>query len=116
MKKPERSIIEKAIIKAFGNLSLASKALGVDRVTLYKWIEQEGLEQAVVEGRNTRLDFVESKLDQKIDSGDTTAIIFFLKTQGKSRGYVERQEVTGLNGQKLFEVTIVDGDSETENK
>ena len=62
MKKPEKSVIEKAIIKAFGNLSLASKSLGVDRVTLYKWIEQEGLEQAVVEGRNTRLDFVESKL------------------------------------------------------
>lgn len=116
MKKPEKSVIEKAIIKSFGNLSLASKALGVDRVTLYKWIEQEALEQAVIEGRNTRLDFVESKLDQKIDSGDTTAIIFFLKTQGKSRGYIERQEVTGLNGQKLFEVTIVDGDSETENK
>ena len=112
MKKPERSIIEKAIIKAFGNLSLASKALGVDRVTLYKWIEQEALEQAVIEGRNTRLDFVESKLDQKIDSGDTTAIIFFLKTQGKSRGYVERQEITGADGKKVFEVNIVDGDQQ----
>jgi hypothetical protein len=37
------------------------------------------------------------------------AIIFFLKTQGKSRGYVERQEVTGADGKKLFEVTIIDG-------
>jgi hypothetical protein len=82
--------------------------LQVDRVTLYKWIEQEGLEQAVIEGRNTRLDFVESKLDQKIDGGDTTAIIFFLKTQGKSRGYVERQELTGADGKKLFEVQILD--------
>ena len=108
MKKPERSVIEKAIVKAFGNLSAASKSLGVDRVSLYKWIEQDGLEQAVVEGRNSRLDFVEGKLDQKIDSGDTTAIIFFLKTQGKSRGYVERQEITGADGKKIFEVNIVD--------
>jgi len=109
MKKPETSVIEKAIVKAFGNLSTAARSLQVDRVTLYKWIEQESLEQAVIEGRNTRLDFVESKLDQKIDGGDTTAIIFFLKTQGKSRGYVERQEVTGADGKKLFEVTIIDG-------
>jgi hypothetical protein len=108
MKKPERSVIEKAIVKAFGNLSAASKSLGVDRHTLYSWIEQDGLEQAVVEGRNSRLDFVEGKLDQKIDSGDTTAIIFFLKTQGKSRGYVERQEITGADGKKIFEVNIVD--------
>ena len=109
MKKPDTSVIEKAIVKAFGNLSTAARSLQVDRVTLYKWIEQEGLAQAVIEGRNTRLDFVESKLDQKIDGGDTTAIIFFLKTQGKSRGYVERQEVTGADGKKLFEVTIIDG-------
>jgi hypothetical protein len=108
MKKPETSVIEKAIVKAFGNLSAASKSLGVDRHTIYKWIEEDGLEQAVIEGRNSRLDFVEGKLDQKIDSGDTTAIIFFLKTQGKSRGYVERQELTGADGKKLFEVKIVD--------
>jgi len=108
MKKPDRSVIEQAIVKAFGNLSAASKSLGVDRVSLYKWIEQDGLEQAVVEGRNSRLDFVEGKLDQKIDGGDTTAIIFFLKTQGKSRGYVERQEITGADGKKFFEVTILD--------
>lgn len=108
MKKPDTSVITKAIVKAFGNLSAASKSLGVDRVTLYKWIEQDGLEQAVIEGRNSRLDFVEGKLDQKIDGGDITAIIFFLKTQGKSRGYVERQEITGADGKKVFEVTIVD--------
>jgi len=108
MKKPDRSVIEQAIVKAFGNLSAASKSLGVDRVSLYKWIEQDGLEQAVIEGRNSRLDFVEGKLDQKIDGGDTTAIIFFLKTQGKSRGYVERQEITGADGKKFFEVTILD--------
>jgi len=108
MKKPDRPVIEKAIIKAFGNLSTAARSLQVDRHTIYNWIEQDGLQQAVIDGRNTRLDFVESKLDQKIDGGDTTAIIFFLKTQGKSRGYVERQELTGADGKKLFEVKIVD--------
>lgn len=59
---------------------------------MYKWIQEEGLEDAVIQGRNARLDFAESKLDQNINNGDTTAIIFLLKTLGKERGYVERQE------------------------
>jgi transposase len=108
MKKPDRSVIEKAIVKALGNLSTASKSLGVERATLYKWIEQEGLEEAVQEGRNRRLDFAESMLDKGMQEGNMTAVIFYLKTQGKSRGYVERQEITGADGKKVFEVKIVD--------
>lgn len=110
MKKPDRSIIKEAIVKAFGNLSTAAKSLQVERATLYAWIEAEGLEEAVMEGRNRRLDFAESMLDKGMKDGNMTAIIFYLKTQGKSRGYIERQEVTGADGKKLFEVTIVDGD------
>jgi len=108
MKKPDTSVIEKAIVKAFGNLSTAAKSLAVERPTLYRWIEQEGLEQAVIEGRNRRLDFAESMLDKGMQEGNMTAIIFYLKTQGKSRGYVERQELTGADGKKLFEVQILD--------
>lgn len=58
-----------------------------------KWIDEEDLKNAVIEGRNSRLDFAESKLDQNINNGDTTAIIFLLKTLGKDRGYVERKDI-----------------------
>ena len=108
MKKPDTSVIESSIVKAFGNLSTAAKSLQVERATLYRWIEQDGLEEAVQEGRNRRLDFAESMLDKGMQDGNMTAIIFYLKTQGKSRGYIERQEVTGADGKKLFEVTIID--------
>jgi hypothetical protein len=89
--------------------------LSVERATLYTWIQDEQLEQAVTDGRNSRIDFVESKLDQKINDGDTTAIIFFLKTQGKERGYVERREhdhTTG--GEPIFlpPLTFLDDDDE----
>jgi hypothetical protein len=63
------------------------------RNTLMKWIDEEDLKNAVIEGRNSRLDFAESKLDQNINNGDTTAIIFLLKTLGKDRGYVERKDI-----------------------
>jgi hypothetical protein len=63
------------------------------RNTLMKWIDEEYLKNAVIEGRNSRLDFAESKLDQNINNGDTTAIIFLLKTLGKDRGYVERKDI-----------------------
>ena len=70
--------------------------------------EDEELKEIMVEGRNARLDFVESKLDKKISDGDTTAIIFFLKTQGKERGYVERQEFNHQINQPIFQSLDID--------
>ena len=52
--------------------------------------------------REDALDYVESKLFELIDKGHPSAIIFFLKCQGKHRGYVERQEVTGRDGAEVI--------------
>lgn len=85
--------VRNAIIKEKGNLSNAAKRLGCVRKTVYNWIEKEPeLLTAVDEARDTALDFVENKLMEGIDKGNVTLIIFYLKTQGKGRGYVERIE------------------------
>ncbi len=39
------------------------------------------------------MDFAESQLYKQIKEGSTAATIFYLKTKGKKRGYIERQEI-----------------------
>ena len=86
--------------KAF-NISAACKAVGIDRRTYYRWLADSAFAQKVKDVMEERIDFVESKLFQKIKDGEITAIIFALKTLGKHRGYIERQELTGANGATL---------------
>lgn len=44
------------------------------------------------------LDLAETELLKAIRGGNMTAIIFYLKTKGKQRGYTERQEITTPDG------------------
>jgi len=43
------------------------------------------------------VDWVEEQLIDRIRNKDTVAMIFFLKCQGKHRGWVERQEHANAN-------------------
>jgi hypothetical protein len=95
--------IAEAIEEAHGNLSLASKNLGITRATIYKRIKADPkLQLAADNARETMLDHAESILYQKVLEGETIALFFFLKTQGKRRGFVERQEVTGPEGGRII--------------
>ena len=76
-----------------GIVSQASKRVGIDRTTPYRWrTEDKQFAKDMDEIQNVVLDFAESKLYELVDDKHPTAIIFLLKTKGKDRGYVERQE------------------------
>lgn len=78
---------------SLGIVSAACEVAGVSRKTYYRWIESDEEFAAKVEDMaDFQCDFVESKLLKKIEEGDTTAIIFYLKTKGKSRGYTTNPE------------------------
>lgn len=78
------------------NITEACNRIGIDRSTYYRWLENDpGFSRAVEEAREEKIDFIEDQLLERISSGDTTAIIFALKTLAKHRGYVERQEIVG---------------------
>lgn len=110
-----------------GNKTDISEALGVARKTLYEWLDKDSdLKEAVEAQEEANIDFTESKLFSRIEGyehpdvhisnyqgvvtetsltkhypPDPTSIIFFLKTRAKHRGYIERQEVTGKDGEPL---------------
>ena len=56
------------------------------------------MKRAVEHARGEVVDYAEQKLRPAILNGEPWAIAMALKTIGKSRGYVERQEVTGADG------------------
>lgn len=88
-----------------GNVSAVARAFDVARSSVYSFIEDHPeLMQALTDARETFLDNVESRfyLDcLKDNPAYQTSRIFCLKTQGKTRGYVERHEMTGADGAPL---------------
>ena len=88
--------------KSLGNVSLAANAANVDRKTVYNWLANDpSFSTKFDEVREVKVDFVENELLKNIKAGNVTAQIFFLKCQGKSRGYIERVEYTGPDGDPI---------------
>ena len=111
MSKVTIDALEKAITEKRGNLAAVGRSFGIHRSTVSKRVKNSvRLQKAWDEARETMLDNAETELyDQALD-GNTTALLFFLKTQGKSRGYVERQEQV-MSGQVETITRIVENRS-----
>ena len=77
-----------------GVVTTACETVKVSRETHYQWLKTDpNYKSWVEEMPDLVLDFSETALLKKIKGGNVPSIIFHLKTKGKSRGYVERQEV-----------------------
>lgn len=101
-----------ALEKSLGVVTAACKAVDISRETHYRWMREDAEYKAAVEElSDVAIDFAESQLHKQIKEGNSTATIFFLKTKGKKRGYVERQEVD-VNTGKLFQIEVLGSDSD----
>lgn len=88
--------------KCLGVVDAACKTLKISRPCYYKWRQRDPEFAAKCdETREVTYDIVEGALLKKIREGDTACIIFFCKTKMKHRGYVERIEQTGKDGEAL---------------
>jgi hypothetical protein len=126
MKRPKLKDFQEICDAKGGIISAIARALGIQRVTVYDWMEKyPKYAEAVEAARDTFLDTAETRLQSlvqgvpKIETDETgepkfagwetppseTAIIFTLRTLGKKRGYTERTE-TELSGQIKGNVEI----------
>jgi hypothetical protein len=98
----QKSDIKKAIEGSGGYISEIARRLKCDWHTADKYIKEFELTEDLIVEDERATDRAEIKLMQAIEDGEIAAIIFRLKTKGKKRGYVERQEVTGAGGDKVI--------------
>lgn len=89
----KKAMIE-ALEKSLGVVTTACKTVGIARSTHYEWYgSDDKYKKAVDDISDVALDFAESQLHKQIQNGEVSSTIFYLKTKGKRRGYIERQEI-----------------------
>lgn len=105
----KREFLE-ALKRCAGNVSEATKHVPIHRTTHYLWLESDPEYAAAVDAiKESLIDRAEGVLHGLISEGNVPAVLFFLKTQGKKRGYVERTETDVTSGGQpiVFETKVV---------
>jgi hypothetical protein len=114
----KKEVVE-ALQQCYGIVTDACRKANVPRSTFYHWLNEDiEFKAAVEDTQEQAIDFVEGKLFEKINGitigkyqegeiityeqpPSDTAIIFYLKTKAKKRGYIERSEITGADGESI---------------
>ena len=109
----KKAMIE-ALEKSLGVVTAACKSVGIGRTTHYMWMDQDPeYKRAVEDISDVALDFAETHLHKQIKEGSSTSTIFYLKTKGKKRGYIERQEVD-LGTDNHFRIEVIRNEEDTD--
>lgn len=106
--KDKKEKLLKALEQSKGIISVACRCTKIHRSTYYDWLKNdENFANSVADIMEIQIDDVEDALLKNIQKGDTSAIIFYLKTKGKKRGYTEKQEID-ISSDKAIQVEIID--------
>lgn len=97
-----------ALRNTLGIVTPALEIARVSRYSYYQWLKDDpDFAREVSELNDVRLDFGETQLIKRMRDEDTTAIIFYLKTKGKHRGYIEKVEQQ-LSGEITVKKRLLD--------
>jgi hypothetical protein len=112
--QPYRKYTVEQIIEALehgrGLIAPAARYLGCSRDTVRSYLEEyTAVAQAKLDQREAVTDMAENSLYEAIRRGEAWAVCFYLKTQAKARGYVERAEIAGANGAPVKIKLVYDG-------
>ena len=113
----KKELMLKCLTNSMGIVSHACEKASINRSTHYEWLKEDEDYRAQVDAINeSAIDFAESQLMKLIkgashevvtqrgevvevnDGPNPTATIFYLKTKGKKRGFVEKQEMDHSGG------------------
>ena len=109
MAKLSKQRVIEALHATKGAVYIAAKNLNCSHTAVYDWINKNDdvreVKDFYIEEVN---DIAELKLRQAVIDGEAWAIKYQLSTQGKKRGYVERQEITGKDGNDVTIKVVYD--------
>lgn len=102
----KRRLFLKALRAKMGNVTAACEVIGIQRAVYYRWYRSDKTFREQVQAvQEELLDLAEEKLLELIREKNVAAIIFYLKTKAKDRGYVERSEVASrIDGELIIRV------------
>lgn len=90
-----------------GMVTAAAHVLGCNRQVIYNYkAKHSQIDDVLIEARETQLDLTELALFRAIDKGEPWAVKLYLKTQGRGRGYTERQRVGLDDGDSLERLVV----------
>ncbi len=84
----------KAMVRTLCIMTTALAGAHVTRKTYSLWrADDEVFAKAADELLEVQLDYVEGALFKRVQEGDTTAILFYLRTKGRARGYEDKSRL-----------------------
>jgi transposase-like protein len=97
--KQKKVKILEIFASSFGlSVDSACKIVDISRNTFYNWLKEDQKFKETYEALGESiLDLAEASLIKQIQEMNTTATIFYLKTKGKKRGYIEQGNVLRVN-------------------
>lgn len=108
IKRDKKKVLE-VLGQNAGIISASCRAAKITRFTFYKWYNEDpDFAEKVDDVKEMQKDVAEALILKKMKEGDTTMLIFYAKTQMKDRGYTERKEVTGKDGEDLIKNQEID--------
>ena len=104
MTKKQKDVLN-ALEETHGVITEACKKVGYTRSAFYTAMDKDPKFKKEVEDiQEAAVDYVESQLFKNIQQGNITGQIFYLKTKGKHRGYIEKTEIQSeVSGSINFE-------------
>jgi|SRR3989304_9148352 len=105
---PKKETIKEVLEASGGFITIASRKLNCHYSTLYRYLQRNvSVRSYLRQIRESYLDLAEAELIKLVKAGNLGAICFYLKCQGKERGWYERQEITGKDGERVLGIVIL---------